>query len=283
VDLGLERKPGLARCPKCNELIDAASHTCRYCGSELNTAELQEAAEVHRRQVQETARKNNRRALIAGLGSITFTVAVVGLWFGGKLWLHDKVLELDRNDRIEERIKQRDLNAAISLTTEYLRSDPDDAELHMLLGRSFVLKEDRAKAQAEFEKVLQLDPNNAQAPYFMGLLLYEKNQYQAAETLFSKSIEHGLKNVNALKFRGVSRAMISKMDLAMEDFKAAEQLDPKAFRVDCGLGMVEAMKGAGDSAIKHLKVCVDQFPTDPVYRLLLGAQSATTTAPQRPH
>src|SRR5262245_13919321 len=45
--------PNLARCPHCFEVIDAASATCRFCDSALDSTQMKSAAASFRRRMRQ--------------------------------------------------------------------------------------------------------------------------------------------------------------------------------------------------------------------------------------
>ena len=79
--LGLLSGPEFARCPRCNEVIDASIDVCRFCGSFLDKTEREQAAAAHHSKTEAVARSNNRRALIAGLVGLFGTAFFYALWF----------------------------------------------------------------------------------------------------------------------------------------------------------------------------------------------------------
>ena len=70
-----------ARCPKCNELIDAASTSCRYCGSPLTAQELERAAALQTKLTEAKSKANNRAAMVAAIKSLVVVVLIYSLWF----------------------------------------------------------------------------------------------------------------------------------------------------------------------------------------------------------
>ena len=83
--LGLAGRRGFARCPKCNELIDASVDVCRFCGSSLDRAAIQKSAALQASITEAKAKANNRRALVAAAISLLGTILLYAAWYGLKL------------------------------------------------------------------------------------------------------------------------------------------------------------------------------------------------------
>jgi tetratricopeptide (TPR) repeat protein len=56
-----------------------------------------------------------------------------------------------------------DFDKKIAEYTQTLNRNPNDAEAYKNRGNAYVMKEDYTHARADWEKALQLDPNNATA------------------------------------------------------------------------------------------------------------------------
>jgi hypothetical protein len=56
-DPGLRIALRFARCPRCQELIDAASASCRFCGIPVSAEELEQSAGLHERMIQAKAKR----------------------------------------------------------------------------------------------------------------------------------------------------------------------------------------------------------------------------------
>jgi len=73
--------PGFARCPKCQELIDSASESCRFCSAHFTPGELEQSAALQEKLTQAKARANNRSAMISAILGLIGAILLYGLWF----------------------------------------------------------------------------------------------------------------------------------------------------------------------------------------------------------
>jgi predicted amidophosphoribosyltransferase len=84
--LGLSGERGFARCPKCQQLIDASVEVCRFCGYTLDREELRKAAALQREVTESIAKANNRRAFIASAIGLAGSVLGFAAWFLARYW-----------------------------------------------------------------------------------------------------------------------------------------------------------------------------------------------------
>jgi len=69
-----------------------------------------------------------------------------------------------------------DLNAAVESGRHAVELGPDMAEAHYQLGLVLAKREEWAPAATEFDKVTELNPSNAYAYYYGGLMHYRANR-----------------------------------------------------------------------------------------------------------
>jgi len=72
---------GFARCPRCQELIDSASETCRFCGVSISAEEMERSAALQQKLVEAKSKANDRSSLTAAIKALVIGVVVFTLWF----------------------------------------------------------------------------------------------------------------------------------------------------------------------------------------------------------
>lgn len=82
--------------------------------------------------------------------------------------------------------KNGDLDRAIEVCEKGLKTYPEYASAHVILGKCFYDKGATERARAEFSRVLELDPENMVALKFMGDILLAEDKHEEAAEYFQK-------------------------------------------------------------------------------------------------
>jgi len=85
----------------------------------------------------------------------------------------------------------------------------------------------RNGALTDYNKAIELDPNDANAYYSRGFSYNNSGKYELAIADYSKAIELDPKDAVAYNDRGISYDSLSKYDLAIADYNKAIELDPQ--------------------------------------------------------
>jgi len=124
----------------------------------------------------------------------------------------------------EQKIPQESIERGVfmrSLTTqEFL------AQVHNDLGVVYSKKKDYARAAAEYDAALDLDPRLAAACYNYGNDLLRTRMHRRAARLFSRSLRLYPTDVWALNNRGLAYLKMGKREKAQRDFETALRIDP---------------------------------------------------------
>ena len=86
--------------------------------------------------------------------------------------------------------EQGDLNQAISLGEEMLSKNPDNIELHLIMGGLYLNIHENKKAIAEHKKVIELDPKNLIAHLYLAIIYAEEKRFDKSEETFKKMSEN---------------------------------------------------------------------------------------------
>ena len=79
-----------------------------------------------------------------------------------------------------------DTNEAVTELVRFLKQYPASREVRISLARLFVGQKKYKEAQAEFERLLQAEPNDLMAIYSLGLLSIQQNDYASAENYLKR-------------------------------------------------------------------------------------------------
>ena len=131
----------------------------------------------------------------------------------------------------------KDYAEAIRSYKEYLAKKPDDAEAHFDLGNAYASLKQVADAKAEYEKAISLDPKLDAAYVNLGITIMDTDPAAAIEPLQKAAAL--LPNEARPQFLlGWAYERSGKALLAIEHYRAAEQLDDKNSDIHFALGRV---------------------------------------------
>jgi Flp pilus assembly protein TadD len=115
-------------------------------------------------------------------------------------------------------------------------------------------------AIAEWNKALELSPENDRAHSNVGLLLIGVGKFDEAIPHFEKTLKANPEYPDAHSNLGVALAGAGKVDQAMAEFEKALQINPASAEAHNNLGRSLAGKGRFDEAIPHLQKALDAKP-----------------------
>ena len=84
-------------------------------------------------------------------------------------------------EEAQKAIDAQDWETAISKLEEVLRSTPNSAKAHFLLGNVYAQQDQFTKAEEHFNKALELDPKYVDARSNLGVVYYRQGKLQEAE------------------------------------------------------------------------------------------------------
>lgn len=131
-----------------------------------------------------------------------------------------------------------------------LDSDRELTEIFVPLGILYYQSGNFEKADELLTKSVNIEPNDPQAQYFLGLVRSLQNNDTAALAAFNKAKSLDPKLAEAFYYAGETQTRLGNRDAAISDFRAAIALRENYFEAWYGLGTVMFEKGSFDEAIK---------------------------------
>ena len=122
--------------------------------------------------------------------------------------------------------------------------------LGILLVSSLVYAEGGAVKQ--YQKIIETNPNDAEAYYNMGAVYYNDKKYDDAKAQFNKAIEIYPAFAEAYYSIGVVYYAEANYDKATEAFSKAIQIDPRNYEAIYQLGVVYSIKKDKPQAIAQV-------------------------------
>ncbi len=170
-----------------------------------------------------------------------------------RLNAHDKPwTELDTEDHKKmafELYQEGDYDGAIAAYTKVIEHEPDDAEAYYNRGFSYAEKDEYDRAIADYDKAIARSPKNANAYYNRGSIYAEKGEYDRAIADYNKAIALNPKNANVYSNRGNTYAKKDEYDRAIADQNKAIAINPNFAGFYSNRGAAYHEKGKYNRAI----------------------------------
>jgi len=173
-------------------------------------------------------------------------------------------------DEAYELALAKQYDKAIPEWEKALELTPDDAKAHYNLG--VALAETRATddALAHYGRALELDPDYSDAHTNLGVLLAGKGQLDEAITHLKKALELSPRDIKA--HVNLAGALVDRGEIeeAIAHCRQALEVDPDSADAHNNLGIALVRTGRLDEAIPHLEMAAKADPASLEYRYNLG-------------
>ena len=123
--------------------------------------------------------------------------------------------------------EQKKWDLALADYNKAIQINPNDAKAYYNRGNIYSEQKKWDLALADYNKSIQSNPNNARAYYNRGNFYSEQKKWDLALADYDKAIETNPKYVTAYNNRGIVYYKQRKWDLALADFNKAIQINPK--------------------------------------------------------
>jgi len=162
----------------------------------------------------------------------------------GELWL--QVLPGNENDlaNLARDYTSKQLEKAVAVNEQRLRSNAQDPNAHLQLGRALLGLGRAVEAQPHFQRVIELDPINDEPHYFLGVTLRMQKQLVPARQEFETALRLNPNSYKAHGNLGLICYEQGEMLQAEEHFLAALRLNPEDKFAQANLEALLRAKGA---------------------------------------
>ena len=128
------------------------------------------------------------------------------------------------------------MDEAIAQYQKALEINPNDAEAHYNLGIALLQKGQVDEAMVQFQKALEINPNYAEAHNNLGLVLFQKGQVDEAIAQYQKALE--INPDYAAAHYNLGNALLQKgqLDEAIAQFQKALEINPDYAEAHINLG-----------------------------------------------
>jgi hypothetical protein len=164
----------------------------------------------------------------------------------GELWL--QVLPGNEHEMasLARNYTSKQLEKAIAVNQQRLRSNAQDPKAHLQLGRALLGLGRTTEAQPHFQRAIVLDPNNDEPHYFFGLTLRMQKQLAPARQEFETALRLNPNSYKAHGNLGLICYEQGEVVQAEEHFLAALRLNPADKLSQANLDALLKAKGAAE-------------------------------------
>ncbi len=131
--------------------------------------------------------------------------------------------------------------------------DPEDAAACYNLGNAFLQEGRMDEAITQFRQALKLNPNNAIASYDLGNALLQEGQVDEAMVQFQEAQKRGVADAEAFFNLGNALLQAGRVDEAIAQYHEALKIDPGNASVHCNLGSALLREGRVDESVAEFQ------------------------------
>jgi tetratricopeptide (TPR) repeat protein len=155
-----------------------------------------------------------------------------------------------------ELVKKGEYEAAIAQWNKALELSPNEALAHFNLGNALVSMGRGDEAITHYEKALELSPGHSEAHNNLGNVLLTQRKLDEALAHFEKAVELNPDNANARSNLGSVLAQKGRITEAIPHLQKAVDFNPGSADAQNNLGVALAMTGSFDAGIVALAEAV---------------------------
>lgn len=126
----------------------------------------------------------------------------------------------------------------------------------LLIENHSFMRDEHGRTAADYDKLIELDPDNADAYHERGDFYYETDQYDKAIADYSRAIEMEPRYASAYFNRAYAYGEIGDYDKAIADYSKAIELDPCDALAYYNRGIDYHSKGEVPKAVSDLEKCI---------------------------
>jgi membrane associated rhomboid family serine protease/Flp pilus assembly protein TadD len=137
----------------------------------------------------------------------------------------------------------------IARLQDIVKQRPTFVRGHFELAQAYFSHGDYARAEPELRRVIELDPKQSNARTLLGMVYLNENRPQDAKDAFAQELSQDSNNAEAHYGMGLVLAGEGNHLAAIEEFKTAAHIDPRAGGVNFNLGVSYSKINQTDNAI----------------------------------
>lgn len=156
--------------------------------------------------------------------------------------------------------KAGDLDRAIELCEQGIGKHPDYASAHVILGKCYYDKGATERSKGEFNRVLELDPENMVALKFLGDIFLGEDDPEKASVFYKKLIAIDPTNEAVLKSLKDIKGSFKVREIDLEDRKTVKSLEHPGELATMTLAGIYASQGYYAKALGMYREILENEP-----------------------
>jgi tetratricopeptide (TPR) repeat protein len=164
--------------------------------------------------------------------------------------------------------------AAIPEWEKALQLDPEDARSHVNIGIALAETGHPDEAIAHYQKAVEIEPGNRPVFNRMGATLLAMGKSGQAVPVFQKAVQLEPRDPQQADGLGLALMQSGRTGEAVPWFEKAIALNPKDAGAESNLAIALSSMGRQDEAIPHLQRAAELMPREPGFQSNLGAALA---------
>lgn len=173
-------------------------------------------------------------------------------------------------DKVRNLLEHNEVNLAIILLADVLKTYPTSIDILNLLGDSYSRLGVSDEARRFFEQAVALDPSNVEALVGLARTLLSQGNVSRAKQLFQKCVDVNPEAAEAHGYLGQLFLEEGQLDEARSHFESVLTRHPDDIDALNGLGIVYQRAGIDSKAEVYFKLLVEQHPNEEVGHVNLG-------------
>lgn len=168
-------------------------------------------------------------------------------------------------------LADKKFDTAIERINAQIAKAPDNPRYQYLLGRVYLLKGDKEKAEQSLDKAIQLDPELTPAYNALAMLYVQSGRQQEAMKKLDKALEVNPKNLGAVMLKATIYLERGDIPESQKQYERALELNPKFAPAANNLAYIYSEHGGDlEKAFKLAMMARDAAPEDPSIADTLG-------------
>jgi tetratricopeptide (TPR) repeat protein len=165
--------------------------------------------------------------------------------------------------RLKANLEMKNYDAVLDDAIKVLQSEPSDLSLNQTVGELYLGKNSYNEAIPVFQKILQLDPNNAEAYYYLALAYHKLGDYKNQQINALEAIKRNTKFTGESYFIIGDAAQKSKnYNEAIEAYRKTLSAKPDNYQVYQKLPDIFRVQNRFAEAIEVAKKGTTIYPND---------------------